>query len=113
VTAWRDLSALRDPDRFDAWLRRLLVRECYRQAELERRRRRIEVHVPAFDRGTPDATAELADHDELDASLRSVAGPRPAGGTGTCPVEVRGQGSRTSPRAGQSLEARAAHEVGP
>jgi RNA polymerase sigma-70 factor (ECF subfamily) len=25
VAAWRQLSALRDPDRFDAWLRRLLV----------------------------------------------------------------------------------------
>jgi hypothetical protein len=26
VAAWRDLSALRDPDRFEAWLHRLLVR---------------------------------------------------------------------------------------
>ena len=32
VAAWRQLSALRDPDRFDAWLRRLLVRACYREA---------------------------------------------------------------------------------
>ena len=31
VAAWRDLSALRDPDRFDAWLHRLLVRACYRE----------------------------------------------------------------------------------
>ena len=30
VAAWRDLSGLRDPDRFDAWLHRVLVRECYR-----------------------------------------------------------------------------------
>ena len=33
VAAWRDLSALRDPDRFDAWLRRLLVRACYRESQ--------------------------------------------------------------------------------
>jgi RNA polymerase sigma-70 factor (ECF subfamily) len=26
VIAWRDLSGLRDPDRFDAWLHRLVVR---------------------------------------------------------------------------------------
>ena len=26
VAAWRDLSGLRDPDRFDAWIRKLLVR---------------------------------------------------------------------------------------
>ena len=32
VAAWRDLSALRDPDRFEAWLHRLLVRACYREA---------------------------------------------------------------------------------
>ena len=26
VDAWRDLRSLRDPDRFDAWLTRILVR---------------------------------------------------------------------------------------
>ena len=35
VAAWRQLSALRDPDRFEAWLRRLLVRACYREADRE------------------------------------------------------------------------------
>ena len=39
---WRDLSALRDPDRFEAWLHRLLVRECYREARKERRRNEVE-----------------------------------------------------------------------
>ena len=29
VRAWRNLPGLRDPDRFDAWLHRLLVRACY------------------------------------------------------------------------------------
>ena len=28
VRAWRDLPTLRDPDRFDAWLHRLVVRAC-------------------------------------------------------------------------------------
>jgi len=41
VVAWRDLSALRDADRFEAWLHRVLVHTCYREAQ--RRRRRIEV----------------------------------------------------------------------
>ena len=36
--AWRDLPALREPDRFDAWLRRLLVRCCYEEARRQRRR---------------------------------------------------------------------------
>ena len=28
VRAWRDLRAVRDPERFDAWLHRLLVHAC-------------------------------------------------------------------------------------
>ena len=35
VRAWRDLPALRDRDRFDAWLHRLLVHACSDQDELE------------------------------------------------------------------------------
>ena len=38
VIAWRDLRGLRDPDRFDPWLRRLLVNVCIREATRERRR---------------------------------------------------------------------------
>ena len=38
-------SALRDPDRFEAWLHRLLVRECYREARGERRRTEVEGRV--------------------------------------------------------------------
>ena len=37
VIAWRDLPGLRDPDRFDAWLHRLLVRSCISEATRERR----------------------------------------------------------------------------
>jgi RNA polymerase sigma-70 factor (ECF subfamily) len=42
IHAWRDLRSLRDPERFDAWTYRLLVRSCADQA---RRRRRISVEV--------------------------------------------------------------------
>jgi RNA polymerase sigma-70 factor, ECF subfamily len=38
VIAWRDQRGLRDLDRFDAWLRRVVVRECIDQATRERRR---------------------------------------------------------------------------
>ena len=30
VAAWRGIATLRDPDRFEAWLRRLLVNACGR-----------------------------------------------------------------------------------
>ena len=36
MTAWRELPSLREDDRFDAWLRRILVHACY--AEAKRRR---------------------------------------------------------------------------
>jgi DNA-directed RNA polymerase specialized sigma24 family protein len=36
ITAWKSLPTLRDPARFEAWLRRLLVHACY--AEARRRR---------------------------------------------------------------------------
>ena len=38
VIAWRDLRALRDPERFDAWLRRVLVHVCLEHAVRERHR---------------------------------------------------------------------------
>src|SRR4029079_9154995 len=38
LRAWLDLRGLRDPDRFDAWLHRLLVRACYRAAKRGRQR---------------------------------------------------------------------------
>ena len=37
VIAWRDLPGLRDPDRFDAWLHRLVVRACIHEAMRQRR----------------------------------------------------------------------------
>ena len=33
VEAWRSIRGLRDPDRFDAWMHRLLVRACHRQGD--------------------------------------------------------------------------------
>jgi RNA polymerase sigma-70 factor, ECF subfamily len=38
VRAWRDLRGLRDRDRFDAWLHRLLVNACKDQVRQRRRR---------------------------------------------------------------------------
>ena len=39
VKAWRDLPTLRDPDRFDAWLNRLVVNACIDEARRLRRHR--------------------------------------------------------------------------
>jgi RNA polymerase sigma-70 factor (ECF subfamily) len=65
VIAWRDLSALRDPSRFDAWLHRVLVRECYKQAHRERRRIAIEGRVrPIVTDGDPSQRSLVNDQIE-------------------------------------------------
>ncbi len=66
ILAWRDISALRDPDRFDAWLRRLLVNACYREANRARKRWSMETDVLRVDPGTPDTSRVVAERDELE-----------------------------------------------
>src|ERR671917_1612221 len=44
IRAWRDLPGLRDPERFDAWIHRLLVNAAIDEAR-RRRRRVIEVEL--------------------------------------------------------------------
>jgi RNA polymerase sigma-70 factor (ECF subfamily) len=73
IRAWRDLPGLRDPDRFDAWLHRLLVHAAIDEAR-RRSRRVIEVRVASIDLGDPaDAAAVIADRDALDRALESLA----------------------------------------
>ena len=55
VRAWRDLPTLRDPDRFDAWLHRLLVNACIDEI---RRVRRRHLDVDITDLSTPPAIAD-------------------------------------------------------
>ena len=73
VAAWRDLSALRDPDRFDSWLHRLLLRACYREASRGRRRWTVETEVREWDGMSPDPTADFADRDQLERGFRRIA----------------------------------------
>ena len=72
VAAWRDLSALRDPDRFDAWLHRLLVRACYREARRGRRRWAIEMEVRTTEGSEPDPALDVADRDQLERGFRRL-----------------------------------------
>jgi RNA polymerase sigma-70 factor (ECF subfamily) len=72
VAAWRQLSALRDPDRFDAWLRRLLVRACYREADKEQRQRRITTRIEPFATAGPDPGLAVADQDELERGFATL-----------------------------------------
>jgi RNA polymerase sigma-70 factor (ECF subfamily) len=72
LRAWRDLPTLRDPDRFEAWLRRLVFRACI-DVIRRRRTRPIEVELsPLSEPAIGDLTSHLADRELLDAALRRL-----------------------------------------
>ncbi len=79
VAAWKQLRSLRDPDRFDAWLRRLLVRACYREADKRQHWRHLEAQIQPFLSDVPDPGIAIADRDELEQRIPSTL--TPAAGT--------------------------------
>ena len=72
VIAWRELPRLRDPDRFDAWLQRMLVNASY--AEARRRRAWISsVRVLPIDGPVAsDDIASFIDRDEVERGFRRL-----------------------------------------
>ena len=73
ITVWRQLPTLRDPDRFEAWVRRLLVHACYAEA---RRRRSWSANVrvlPVDGPAAPDALLSIDDRDALDRAFRRLS----------------------------------------
>ena len=73
VTAWRELPTLRDDDRFDAWLRRILVHACYAEA---RRRRAWAANVRVLPTEGPEGRDDIAtviDRDRLERAFRRIS----------------------------------------
>jgi len=80
LTAWRDLRRLRDDDRLEAWLYRLLVNACY--AELRHTRRwqpglRV-ITDPEVGPSTEDPQVSVALRDELERAFRRLPGEQRA-----------------------------------
>ena len=72
LAAWRNLPTLRDPDRFEAWLRRLVVRSCINTVR-HRGRRPIEVELtPLHEPAISDIASIVADRELLDVALRRL-----------------------------------------
>ena len=73
VDAWRDIRGLRDPERTEAWLYRILVNACRDRAKRDRRRALIE--FPASIATVPEragpivAGPDLETRDQLERAL--------------------------------------------
>jgi RNA polymerase sigma-70 factor (ECF subfamily) len=64
LRAWRSLPQLRDPDRFEPWLRGILVHACMDVARLARHDRQVRVLPMNVSDGSDFATA-IADRDAI------------------------------------------------
>lgn len=69
VRAWRDLPSLRDPDRFQPWLYRVLVRTCHDHLRRSASRSAIHRVDQALDLATADPADSVAERDAVDAGL--------------------------------------------
>jgi RNA polymerase sigma-70 factor (ECF subfamily) len=69
IAAWRDIKGLRDPDRFEPWLRRLLVNACYREARSTKRRFAAEGRVRPMAETLADPAVTSADQDALTSAF--------------------------------------------
>jgi RNA polymerase sigma-70 factor, ECF subfamily len=73
VGAWRNLRSLRDPERFDAWLHRLLVRACDDEVRRSRRRPMV-IGALTLDRPSPtDDIATLVDQDAIERAFLALS----------------------------------------
>lgn len=72
ITAWRELRTLRDPDRFEPWLHRILTHECYAEAR-RRTRWSADIRILPVDReqGT-GGILSVNDRDQLDRAFRRL-----------------------------------------
>ncbi len=71
VQAWRALPQLRDPDRFDAWIRRLIVNAA---TDMARRSKRWDAQIAVMPEpaATLDAAHSIADRDQLERGFRRL-----------------------------------------
>jgi RNA polymerase sigma-70 factor (ECF subfamily) len=74
TSAWLHIRAVRDPDRFDAWLNRLLINACYTESRRSRKRGVVEIHmtVPEDTRATRDTQDQTAMRDQLERGFQRI-----------------------------------------
>jgi len=73
VTMWRELPSLRDPNRFESWTYRLVVRFCLVQSRRARRTGVREVRIDETTAVRSDAFAASDLRDQLDRALGELS----------------------------------------
>ena len=72
VLAWRRIPHLREPERFEAWIHRILVHACYDESQRARQWTANVRVLPMDGPSTPDGSAAVADRDELERAFRRL-----------------------------------------
>ena len=72
LSIWRDLPQLRDPEKFDAWSYRLLLRACYAEGRRTRRWSPT-LRVLPTTAAEPDASGLVIDRDQLERGFRRLS----------------------------------------
>jgi RNA polymerase sigma-70 factor (ECF subfamily) len=72
VLAWRRLPHLRDPERFEAWIHRILVHACYDESHRSRQWSANVRVLPVDGPTTPDDADQVIDRDELERAFRRL-----------------------------------------
>lgn len=72
LIAWRKLPSLREPERFEAWIYRLLVNACY--AEVGRRRVQVTpLRLLTDDAAVVDSTRQTVERDQLERAFKHLS----------------------------------------
>ena len=72
LTAWQDLPRLRDPDRFEAWTCRILVRNCHAENRRSSRWLPNASERPATEPVVTDGTAAVIARDRIERAFRQL-----------------------------------------
>ena len=73
IQAWRSLPGMRDPEKFEAWIRRLLVRACFRAVRRTRRVDTVEIRLtPDAEPAVPSVERAYGMHDQLERGLARI-----------------------------------------
>jgi RNA polymerase sigma-70 factor, ECF subfamily len=72
ISAWRQIETLRDADRFEPWLHRILTRACYAESKIQRRQAGGLTASPSDDQSVADHAISVAERDLVERAFRRL-----------------------------------------